>query len=93
MVLRDGAGFLYPTCSFSLPAYRQALGKMQRCLEHQQESLSELTATPSSQLRFVEDAWDQVRELGMECSTLCDAAGTAFACLASLFHLTNTRTL
>ncbi|KAK2080152.1 hypothetical protein QBZ16_000005 [Prototheca wickerhamii] len=41
-------------------AKEQALGQLQRFLEQQQESLSELTATPSSQLRFVEDAWDQV---------------------------------
>lgn len=40
--------------------HAQALGQLQKFVEQQQEPLSELVATPTSQLRFVEDAWKQV---------------------------------
>lgn len=42
------------------PPPHQALTHLIKFRERQQEPLSEITATPSSQLKFVEDAWKQV---------------------------------
>ena len=41
-------------------ARQDALGKLQKCTEEKLEVLSNMYATPTSQLKFVTDAWAQV---------------------------------
>ncbi len=48
----------------------QALQQVDKFRNEQQETLSERTATPTSQLKFVVDAWMQVRKLLLDVDSL-----------------------
>ena len=47
-------------------ARTQARTLAQQAAEGQLHRLSELTATPTSQLKFISDAWDQVSQVGRQ---------------------------
>ena len=65
-------------------ARAQARRLAKHAAEGQLHRLSELTATPTSQLKFICDAWDQVRALGTDlepalsaCADLPDTSSSA----------------
>ena len=59
----------------ALSLHLQAQQKMKELAGSQLETLSEITATPTSQLKFVTDAWSQVPPAASTCVAVALPAG------------------